>query len=61
MARPTIISTSRDDDVARADTVPIVRPSRSTVTRSEIVITSASLWLMKMTAMPLVRKERMTS
>ena len=46
MVRPTIMVTSSPASIDAVGRVPTKRPSRSTVTRSEIAITSSILWLM---------------
>ncbi|MEZ4581766.1 MAG: hypothetical protein R3A10_09045 [Caldilineaceae bacterium] len=52
VARPTIIWARSRVDVFAVATLPATRPWRSTVMRLVMLITSWSLWLMKMTARP---------
>ena len=57
IGRPTIIRASSRSSVVPG-AVPINAPFRSTLTRSVIVRTSASLWLMKTTASPSATRRR---
>ena len=59
--RPTIRSTISSLVVARVTRVPVERPSLRTETRSEMVNTSSSLWVTKMTPSPSERRRRSSS
>ncbi len=50
--RPTIISASWDSSVASGVTVPTILPWCITEMRSAIAMTSLSLWVIKIAAMP---------
>ena len=51
---PSISSTIFSSSPACGTSVPTVRPSRSTVARSQVAVTSASRWVMKRTERPRV-------
>lgn len=57
-SRPTIILTSSRIEVSALFTLPMRRPSRSTVTRSAICMTSPSLWVMSTMLLPSSRRRR---
>ena len=54
-SRPTIMEMSLSLVISEAEAVPTNIPSRSTVTSSEISKTSSILWVMYITATPLLR------
>ncbi len=52
-SRPTIMRRNSSSLTSRVSTVPTIFASRITLTRSLISFTSRSLWLMKITVLPL--------
>ena len=60
-SRPTIISASSSSEVSAGVVSPVTRPLRRTMTRSAMVITSLSLWVIKMIDLPWSTSPRMIS